>query len=209
MNETKSDNLNKEIIERQTYIERETKETKITLKLNIDGYGNSNIDTGIKFFDHMLDILTNHALFDLELKCKGDINVDCHHSIEDVGIVLGQAIKEAIGNKKGINRFGQAIIPMDEALSLCAIDISNRPLLLFDAEFKRQDINEFATECVYEFFYSVAMNAGITLQIKLMQGLNDHHKIEAIFKSFARALKQACEIDKRLLNKIPSTKGVL
>jgi imidazoleglycerol-phosphate dehydratase len=215
-NENKEDmnnneqNKNKEaIVRREATLKRKTKETDIDLELNIDGNGESDINTGIRFLDHMLDTFSNQGLFDLKLSCKGDIDVDSHHSIEDIAIALGQAFKQAINDKKGIVRFGQAIIPMDESLCLCAIDISGRPLLVFDAEFKRQDINGFATECVYDFFYSFAMNSGITIQIKLMQGLNDHHKIEAIFKSFARSLRQACEIDSRINDKIPSTKGVL
>lgn len=197
------------IIKRKAVVKRKTKETNINLRLNLDGTGDSKINTGLSFFDHMLITLARFSLFNIELECKGDINVDSHHTIEDVGIAIGQAIKKALGLKNGINRFGQAMIPMDEALCICAIDFSGRPYLSFNAEFTRQDIKGFSTECIYDFFYSIAINAEITLQLKLLDGRNDHHKIEAMFKSFAKALRQACELDPRIKNMLPTTKGML
>ena len=190
-------------------IERKTKETEINIELNIDGNGKREISTGIGFLNHMLDLFAKHGLFDLKISCKGDLEVDDHHTIEDIGIVLGQAFSKAIQYKKGIKRYGQRILPMDEVLCLCAIDFSGRPFFVMDVKFTRERVNDFATECVYDFFYSFALNAGINLQFKLFNGRNEHHKIEAMFKSFARALREACEIDKRCIEDTPSTKGVL
>ena len=194
---------------RNSNIERKTKETKIKLELNIDGTGKRNISTKIGFLNHMLDLFAKHGLFDLKIDCKGDLEIDDHHTIEDVGIVLGQAFNKAIQDKKGIKRYGQRLLPMDEVLCLCAVDFSGRSFFTTDAKFTREKVNDFSTECVYDFFYSFAINAGINLQFKLFNGRNEHHKIEAMFKAFARALREACEIDICCKDKIPSTKEVL
>jgi len=189
--------------------ERETQETKIRISLGLDGSGRRNIQTGIGVFDHMLDLFAKHGLFDLEVKCTGDLNIDAHHTIEDVGIVLGSAFAKAIGDKKGIKRYGQRLLPMDEVLCLCAVDFCGRPYFVMDAKFETEKVGEFLVECVEDFFYAFAINSGINLQLKILTGRNDHHKIEAMFKSFARAMREACEIDERAKEEIPSTKGVL
>lgn len=189
-------------------IERNTKETKIKATLNIDGSGQSQIQTKIGFFDHMLDGFTRHGLFDLELECDGDIEVDCHHSIEDSGIVLGTAIREAVGDKKGIKRYGSCILPMDEALVLCAVDLSGRPYLVFDGEFTNQSIGTMDTQMAKEFFYAVSYSAAMNLHIKVFYGQNDHHIMEAMFKAFAKALDAATQYDKRI-HDVLSTKGSL
>ncbi|SDB09442.1 imidazoleglycerol-phosphate dehydratase HisB [Eubacterium oxidoreducens] len=187
---------------------RKTKETDIEITLNIDGAGTAELNTGIGFFDHMLDGFARHGFFDLKAKCKGDLKVDCHHSIEDVGIVLGKAIKNALGDKKGIRRFGSSIIPMDETLVLCAIDLSGRPYFAFEGEFEHDMVGDMDTQMVREFFYSISYAAGMNLHIKILSGRNDHHKIEAVFKAFGRALDEASSIDKRVTD-ILSTKGSL
>lgn len=194
---------------RNARIERKTSETEILVELEIDGTGKREINTGIGFFDHMLDLFAKHGMFDLILKCKGDLQIDAHHTIEDVGIVLGEAFAKAIGDKRGIKRYGQRILPMDEVLCLCAVDFCGRPYLVMDAKFEGEKVGEFSTQCVEDFFYAFAINAGINLQLKLLSGRNDHHKIEAMFKAFARAIREACELDRRAINEIPSTKGVL
>jgi imidazoleglycerol-phosphate dehydratase len=194
---------------RTAKIERKTGETAIAVELEIDGSGKRSISTGVGFLDHMLDLFAKHGLFDLNVKCVGDLNIDSHHTIEDVAIVLGQAFAKAIGDKKGIKRYGQRILPMDETMCICAVDYSGRPYLVMDAKFETERVNDFATECVEDFFYSFAINAGLNLQFKLFNGRNDHHKIEAMFKAFARAMREACEIDPRASGEIPSTKGVL
>lgn len=176
---------------REALIERNTKETQIRLQLNIDGTGSSDIDTGIGFFDHMLDGFTRHGLYDLTLRVHGDLNVDDHHTIEDTGIVLGNAIREAVGDKKGIKRYGSCILPMDEVLVLCAVDLSGRPYLGWDAEFSTEKIGDMATEMVKEFFYAVSYSAAMNLHIKVLSGGNSHHVAEAMFKSFAKALDAA------------------
>lgn len=193
---------------RTANVSRKTKETDITCNLNLDGTGLGTIDTGIGFFDHMLEGFTRHGLFDLELKVKGDLNVDSHHSIEDTGIVLGEAIKAAAGNKKGIRRYGSMILPMDEALVLCAIDLSGRPYLVFDGTFTSSNVGEMDTQMVREFFYAVSYSAGINLHMKVLSGMNDHHIIEAMFKSFAKALDEAVTYDERITD-VLSTKGSL
>lgn len=193
---------------RKSNIVRTTKETDINLTLNIDGYGNASIDTGIGFFDHMLDGFARHGLFDLDVKVTGDLIVDCHHTIEDTGIVLGNAIKEAVGDKKGIKRYGSCILPMDEALILCAIDLSGRPYFGFDAEFTADRVGYFDTEMVREFFYAVSYSAGMNLHIKQMAGVNNHHIIEAMFKAFAKSLDAATGYDERIKD-VLSTKGSL
>ena len=174
---------------------RKTKETDISLHLNLDGTGSSSIHTGIGFFDHMLDGFARHGLFDLKVNVAGDLAVDCHHTIEDTGIVLGNAIKEAVGDKKGIRRYGSCILPMDETLVLCAVDLSGRPYLVFDGEFTTDRVGYMDTEMVKEFFYAISYTAGMNLHIRVLSGGNNHHMIEAMFKAFAKALDQATVID--------------
>ncbi|MBQ2801302.1 MAG: imidazoleglycerol-phosphate dehydratase HisB [Lachnospiraceae bacterium] len=195
-------------MERTAKITRKTKETDITIELNLDGTGVANIDTGIGFFDHMLEGFAKHGFFDLNCFVKGDLIVDCHHTIEDTGIALGTAIKEALGDKKGIQRFGQRYLPMDETLMLCAIDLSGRPYLVFDADFSVERVGYFDTEMVKEFFYAVSYAAGMNLHMKLVHGSNNHHIIEAAFKAFAKALDEACTYDERITD-VLSTKGTL
>ena len=187
---------------------RKTKETDISLHLNLDGTGSSSIHTGIGFFDHMLDGFARHGLFDLKVNVAGDLAVDCHHTIEDTGIVLGNAIKEAVGDKKGIRRYGSCILPMDETLVLCAVDLSGRPYLVFDGEFTTDRVGYMDTEMVKEFFYAISYTAGMNLHIRVLSGGINHHMIEAMFKAFAKALDQATVIDPRITD-ILSTKGSL
>lgn len=189
-------------------IQRKTKETDILATLNIDGSGSSTINTGIGFFNHMLEGFAKHGFFDLELNCEGDLAVDSHHTIEDCGIVLGNAIKEAIGDKKGIKRFGSCILPMDETLVLCAIDLSGRPYLAFDGEFTTERVGYMDTEMVKEFFYAVSYSAEMNLHIKVLNSGNNHHMIEAMYKAFARALDEATTFDPRITD-VMSTKGSL
>ena len=193
---------------RTSDVVRKTKETDISLYLNIDGEGNSSIHTGIGFFDHMLDGFARHGLFDLKVNAVGDLAVDCHHTIEDTGIVLGTAIAKAVGDKKGIRRYGSCILPMDETLVLCAVDLSGRPYLVFDGEFTTDRVGYMDTEMVKEFFYAVSYTAGMNLHMKVLTGGNNHHMIEAMFKAFAKALDQAPVIDPRITD-ILSTKGSL
>lgn len=193
---------------RSASIERNTSETKIKLSIDLDGNGNGNIHTGIGFFDHMLNSFARHGLFDLKAKVNGDLYVDCHHTIEDTGIVLGQAIKEAIGDKKSIKRYGSMILPMDETLILCSLDLSGRPYLVFDADFTTDRVGYFDTEMVREFFYAISYSAGMNLHIKKLAGSNNHHIIEGIFKAFAKALDEAAIIDPRITD-VLSTKGSL
>ncbi len=192
--------------ERKAEIKRKTKETDIVIKLDLDGTGEAEVSTGIGFFDHMLISFARHGFFDLTVSCKGDINVDCHHTIEDVGIVLGQAIAEALGDKKGITRYGSAIIPMDDALIMCAVDLCGRPYLGFDGSFPMERVGYFDTEMVREFFYAISYSAMMNLHIRQMSGDNTHHIIEAMFKSFARALDAAISTDPRI-SEVLSTKG--
>ena len=187
---------------------RKTKETDISLHLNLDGTGSSSIHTGIGFFDHMLDGFARHGLFERKVNVAGDLAVDCHHTIEDTGIVLGNAIKEAVGDKKGIRRYGSCILPMDETLVLCAVDLSGRPYLVFDGEFTTDRVGYMDTEMVKEFFYAISYTAGMNLHIRVLSGGNNHHMIEAMFKAFAKALDQATIIDPRITD-ILSTKGSL
>jgi imidazoleglycerol-phosphate dehydratase len=189
-------------------VKRETKETDIYMKLNLDGEGKSNIDTGIGFFNHMLEGFSKHGFFDLDVKIKGDLEVDGHHSVEDAGIVLGNAIKEAVGDKKGIKRYGYFILPMDDALALCAVDLCGRPYLQFDCEFKENKVGEFETTLVKEFFYAVSYSAAMNIHIKMLSGDNSHHMIEAIFKAFSKALDEATSMDNRIKD-VLSTKGSL
>ncbi len=195
-------------MDRKSTINRKTKETDISLELNIDGKGDYNIKTGVGFFDHMLESFARHGLFDLNVKCEGDLIVDCHHTIEDIGIVLGQAIKNAIGDKKQIVRYGSTILPMDESLVLVSIDLSGRPYLVFNYEFDVERVGYFDTEMVREFFYAISYSAGMNLHIKVLEGGNAHHVIEAIFKAFAKSLDYATIKDPRIAD-ILSTKGDL
>ena len=193
---------------RTAAVERNTKETKIKLHLNIDGTGNCKSETGVGFFDHMLDGFTRHGLFDLDVKVDGDLFVDCHHTIEDTGIVLGQAIKEAVGDKKGIKRYGSCILPMDEALVLCAVDLSGRPYYVSDAVFTADKCGDMDLEMVKEFFYAVSYSAGMNLHFKVLSGSNNHHIVEAMFKAFAKALDCATMYDERNVG-VLSTKETL
>lgn len=189
-------------------LNRKTKETDISVTLNLDGTGSSEIATGIGFFDHMLEGFAKHGFFDLKCSVKGDLQVDGHHTVEDVGIVLGQAIAKAVGDKKGIRRYGYFILPMDDALALCAVDLCGRPYLNFDCTFSTERVGELDTELVREFFYAVSYSAGMNLHIKLLDGINSHHMIEAMFKAFAKALDQAVGYDPRVED-VLSTKGAL
>ncbi|WP_296115763.1 imidazoleglycerol-phosphate dehydratase HisB [uncultured Eubacterium sp.] len=193
---------------RYAQVHRKTNETDINLALTLDGSGKQNISTGIGFFDHMLSGFTRHGFFDLSLDVKGDLEVDCHHTIEDTGIVLGNAIREALGDKKGIRRFGSMILPMDETLVLCAIDLSGRPYFSFDAEFTTDRVGDMDTEMVREFFYAISYAAGMNLHMKVISGTNNHHIIEALFKAFGKALDEASSYDPRVTD-ILSTKGSL
>lgn len=193
---------------RSTTVERITKETDIHMILNLDGKGNSDIQTGIGFFDHMLEGFAKHGFFDLKVRIKGDLCVDGHHTVEDCGIVLGQAIKEALGDKKGIKRFGSFLLPMDDALALCAVDLCGRPYFAFDCAFTSPKVGELETELVREFFYAVSYSAGMNLHLKLLSGENNHHMIEAMFKAFAKALSEAVTKDDRISG-VLSTKGSL
>ncbi len=190
-------------------IGRVTKETDISLEIDLDGKGNADIDTGVGFFDHMLNGFTRHGGFDLTVKCSGDLEVDAHHTVEDIGIALGQAISKALGEKKGITRYGFASIPMDEALAQCSIDISGRGFLVFKCDFAAPMCGTMDTQLAEEFFRAVSSNAAITLHLDCPYGANDHHKMEALFKAFGRALRQAVSIDPRNEDQVPSTKGVL
>lgn len=195
-------------MERRSQINRKTNETDIGLDLVIDGTGKCTVDSGIGFFDHMINSFARHGLFDLELRVKGDLNVDGHHTVEDVGIVLGQAIKEAVGNKAGIKRYGNFMLPMDDALVLCALDISGRPYLQYDLIFEQERVGELDTCLVKEFFYAVSYSAGMNIHIKQISGTNAHHIIEAAFKAFAKALDIATQRDERITD-VLSTKGTL
>ena len=187
---------------------RKTKETNISLSLNIDGKGDTQLDTGIGFFDHMLDGFARHGFFDLKVQVTGDLAVDTHHTIEDTGIVLGTAIRKSLGDKRGIKRYGSCILPMDETLVLCAIDLSGRPYFSFEGEFTTERVGYMDTEMVREFFYAVSYSAGMNLHMKILDGTNNHHMIEALFKAFGRALDEATLLDPRITD-IMSTKGSL
>lgn len=195
--------------ERRAKLTRKTKETDITIDFLVDGKGEANINTGIGFFDHMLEGFTRHGLFDMTVNCVGDLNVDCHHSIEDTAIVLGNCIKKAIGDKKGIKRYGSMILPMDETLVLCAIDLCNRPYLSFEADFPTEKIGQMDTEMVKEFFYAISYSAGMNLHIQVLKSGNSHHMAEAMFKAFAKALDEATMVDPRIAGEILTTKGAL
>src|SRR5262249_19468721 len=194
---------------RRAMVKRATKETDIEVSVNLDGKGASNISTGIGFFDHMLDLLARHSRIDITVKAKGDLHIDHHHTTEDVGIALGQAVKQALGDMKGIPRYASLHLPMDEALTRVAIDVSGRPFLVFKAKFGRDKVGAFDTELVQEWFQAFAMNAGVTLHVETLYGTNDHHIAESCFKGLARALRTAIAIDPRAAGEVPSTKGVL
>ena len=192
---------------RKGKVSRKTKETSINVEVNIDGKGKYQIDTGIGFLDHMLEQLSKHSLIDIVVKAKGDTHIDLHHTTEDTGIALGEAIKKAAGNFKGIKRYASAMIPMDETLSRVSIDISNRPYLIWKVDLKVEKLGEMDTELFKEWFQAFSQSAGITLHVENLYGDNSHHKIESCFKGLARSLKEALTIDKRIKNSIPSTKG--
>lgn len=194
---------------RTAHVDRKTNETTISLDLNLDGRGQWEIATGVGFFDHMLSHIAVHGLFDLALHAQGDLHVDAHHTVEDVGIALGMAFKQALGSRQGIARYGQSLLPMDEALALVAVDFSNRGLFAGDLRFSTSRVGEFDTELVGEFLRAVAHNAGLTLHVRLLCGENTHHQIEAVFKGLGRAIRQAVAPDERRTDTIPSTKGVL
>lgn len=194
---------------RQARIERHTNETKIDISLNLDGTGKARLNTGLGFFDHMLEQIARHGLLDIDLRVEGDLHVDCHHSIEDTGIALGDALREALGDKRGIYRYGHAYVPLDEALSRVVIDFSGRPGLHFHAQFSRDKIGDIDTEAFFEFFQGFANHARATVHIDNLRGVNNHHIIETIFKAFGRALRMAAAEDPRAAGSIPSTKGCL
>jgi len=194
---------------RTATIARKTNETDIRVSINLDGTGKHAMATGVGFFDHMLDQLARHSLIDMEISCTGDLHIDFHHTVEDVGIALGQAIREAIGDKRGINRYASCDLPMDGTLTRAALDVSGRPFLVFRAQWSRDKIGEIDTELFQEFFQAFAVNAGITLHIENFYSDNSHHLAESMFKAVARALRVALEIDPRAANRVPSTKGTL
>lgn len=195
--------------DRSATITRKTKETDISVHVNLDGAGKADIVTGIGFFDHMLEQLARHSLIDMDIKCDGDLHIDQHHSVEDTGIALGQAIKEAVGDKTGIRRYGHFTLVMDETRSIVALDLSNRPHLVFNMKFSQEKLGEMDTELFTEFFTAFSQAAGITLHIENSYGSNNHHQIESVFKALAKALRMAVEIDPRAADQLPSTKGAL
>jgi imidazoleglycerol-phosphate dehydratase len=194
---------------RKALVSRSTKETDVEAEIDLDGAGTSSVATGIGFLDHMLDLLARHSRIDINVKAKGDLHIDHHHTTEDVGIALGQAVKQALGDMKGITRYADVHVPMDEALTRVAIDISGRPFLVFKAEFARDKVGAFDTELVQEWFQAYAMNAGVTHHVETLYGTNDHHIAESCFKGLARALRAAVAIDPRAAGEVPSTKGML
>ncbi|MHB8841087.1 MAG: imidazoleglycerol-phosphate dehydratase HisB [Candidatus Aquicultor sp.] len=196
-------------MDRRAEIVRETKETRIRVELNLDGQGNVEVATGIPFFDHMLSMVGKHGLIDLDIAAEGDLEIDGHHTVEDVGICLGQALKDALGDRKGIRRYGSSLMPMDETLALVAMDISGRPYLVYDVDLPVELIGTYDTALTVEFLQAFTTNAGITLHVKMMAGKNAHHMVEAIFKGLAKALLEAVDINPRIADVIPSTKGML
>ena len=196
------------MVKREATVTRKTQETNIKISLNLDGTGVSNIETGIGFFDHMLAGFAKHGLYDMDVRVSGDLEVDGHHTVEDTGIVLGQAIAQALGDKKGIKRYGSMILPMDETLVMSAVDLCGRPYFVMDAEFESPMVGDFDTQLVREFFYAVSYSAAMNLHLRVITGLNDHHKIEAMFKAFAKALDEASTFDPRIID-VLSTKGAL
>lgn len=193
---------------RQATVERKTNETALAVAVNLDGTGKADVSTGIGFFDHMLELLARHGKLDLNIRAEGDLRVDCHHTVEDTGLALGQALRKALGAKVGIRRYGTFHVPMDEALALVSLDLSGRPFLVFDALIVRVTLGSFESECAEEFFRALAFSAGITLHMKVLYGSNTHHMLEALFKALGQALRLAAEADPRE-NGVPSTKGVL
>jgi imidazoleglycerol-phosphate dehydratase len=193
---------------RKSESKRETKETSIEVKVELDGEGKCSINTGVGFFDHMLNLMGAHGFLNLDIQAKGDLHIDSHHTVEDVGIILGTCVKEALGDKKGIKRYSTVFLPMDEALATISMDISNRPYLVFDANFTVDNLGNYETEMTEEFFRAFAYNAGITLHARVLYGKNNHHMIEALFKALGRALNEACSIDERVKG-VMSTKGML
>ncbi len=196
-------------MKRKAKIKRKTKETNISVAVNLDGKGKYNIETGIGFLDHMLEQLAKHSLIDIEVKAKGDTHIDLHHTTEDTGIAIGEAIKKAAGNRKGITRYASTMIPMDETLSRVSLDVSNRPYLIWKVDLKVEKLGEMDTELFKEWFQAFAQSAGITLHVENIYGDNSHHKIESCFKALAKTLKEALTVDKRIKNLVPSTKGKL
>jgi len=196
-------------MKRDSKIDRKTKETEIHLRLNVDGSGRCQVDTGIPFMDHMLSLMTAHGFMDMDLSARGDTEIDDHHTVEDLGICIGLGLKEALGEKRGINRYGEAIIPMDEALARVVMDISNRPLLSYRVSLKKRTTGRFDIGLIKEFFRALVINAGITMHIDLLAGEEPHHVFEAVFKAFGKALDQASGLEKRLEGNVPSTKGLL
>ena len=194
---------------RKSQITRKTAETEIDVTVDLDGTGQYDNETGVGFFDHMLDQLARHSLIDMKIRCKGDLHIDDHHTVEDVGIALGQALREAVGDKKGINRYGACLLPMDDALVRAALDLSGRPFLVWNVDLPTPKIGTFDTELVREFFQALSTHGGITLHVDALHGFNSHHIAEAAFKAVARALRQAVETDPRKGDAIPSTKGAL
>jgi len=190
-------------------IERNTSETRVSVAVDLDGVGNAHISTGVGFFDHMLDQIARHAPLDLELTAKGDLHIDAHHTVEDVGIAFGQAVDRALGDRKGITRYGDAHVPLDEALTRVVVDVSGRPFLVYEVKFPAQKIGDFDTELIREFFQAVAVHARIGLHIENLRGVNSHHIAESAFKGFARAFGKAVAINPRAQNQVPSTKGTL
>lgn len=197
------------MVERSATVKRDTKETQITVSVNLDGTGKAKFDTGIPFLEHMLDQIARHGLVDLDITCKGDIHIDDHHSVEDIGITLGEAVHKAIGDKKGIRRYGHAYVPLDEALSRVVIDFSGRPSLEMHVPYTRDTVGKFDVELFSEFFHGFVNHAKVTLHIDNLRGANAHHQIETVFKAFGRALRMAIEHDTRMAEQIPSTKGCL
>ena len=193
---------------RTATVTRTTRETQIILTLDLDGSGKTELDTGIGFFDHMLDGFARHGLFDLKVQCHGDLEVDCHHTIEDIGIALGAALREALGDKTGLVRYGSSLLPMDETLALCAVDLGGRPYFVYDAAFAAPACGGMDTQMAREFFYAVSYTAAMNLHLKVLYGANDHHKLEALFKAFGRALDAATRTDARIEG-VLSTKGTL
>jgi imidazoleglycerol-phosphate dehydratase len=194
---------------RQARIERKTKETQITASVNLDGTGRYDVSTGIGFLDHMMEQLSRHSLIDLDLKAKGDLHIDFHHTTEDSGIVIGEAVNQALGDRKGIIRFGSALVPLDEALSRVVVDCSNRPYLVWKVKFTRPKLGDMDTELFKEWFQAFAQSAGLTLHVETLYGENSHHIVESAYKGLARALRQAISFDERAAGVVPSTKGVL
>jgi imidazoleglycerol-phosphate dehydratase len=194
---------------RRGTVERATRETSVAVDLELDGSGTTAISTGVGFFDHMLDQLGRHAGFDLEIKAVGDLHVDAHHTVEDTGIVLGQALAQALGDKRGVRRYGWALVPMEESLVQVALDLSGRPFLAFEVEVPAERIGNYDPDLTEEFFVALTRSAGITLHLRLLAGRNSHHIVEAVFKGVARALAAACEVDPRRAGEVPSTKGVV